>query len=164
MVQKEDSSDALGLSFLRMVDQVSAHSPLTNPPFDRIDGEFMRSPMLGLFCLAALALTSGCDAFIADTCSDMLSAYSVDIDTALTTHNGCTEDAQCVSVSISTTCQGACPVAVTQAARAEFEARVTDIDQRLCVATDFAVLCGFATPGCAATQPRCVSGRCEMVQ
>lgn len=163
MVQKADSSYTLAFFIRGKIDQDCLYIPLTRAPFDRSDGEFMRSPMMGLFCLALMALTSGCDAFIADTCSEMLSSYSVDIDDALTTHNGCSEDAQCVAVSISTTCEGACPVAVTQTARAEFEARVTDIDQRLCVATDFAVLCGFATPDCAAAQPRCVSGRCEMV-
>ena len=121
-----------------------------------------RLPIL-VALLVSPVLFSGCEAFIERTCEQMTGDLDSELNQALNTHNACSEDSGCVAVSISTACRGACPVAVKASAQEAFEANMDDIDQRLCIVTQFAQVCGFATPGCVSAQAQCVNGRCEMV-
>ena len=122
----------------------------------------IRHATLAVVATSIFILTA-CERLFEPTCHALTSDLNVALDQALDAHNGCTQDSDCVVASIDTACRGACPVAIRADAKPSFDAEIVNIDERVCIATEFAAVCGFATPGCATATAQCVAGRCEMV-
>ncbi len=73
---------------------------------------------------------------------------------------GCQHDAECTTVSTSTACMGACGMGLNASFAGEFAAGLTAIDDKYCKQTNYAALCGYATPKCIAPAPGCVNNKC----
>jgi hypothetical protein len=114
-------------------------------------------PDASVSCSRGLVPTShGCLA-----CAEILDHIDTVVSSALSTSTACNTAGDCVYGATSTTCAGACPVAVSKAKQADFEATVTQLSEEYC--QDFVPTCGYSTPKCASTSLGCVNGACTLV-
>ena len=94
------------------------------------------------------------------TCDAMSKALFGAIEAAVDASNDCQVDEDCEAVDKSTACMGACPVAINSGHKDAFAATLGALDKAICVANDYAKLCGYATPKCLGPNPGCVAGKC----
>ena len=93
-------------------------------------------------------------------CDLVISNVSQQVSALANSHRVCTADSDCASVIPQTGCKGFCPYAVSQNKKALFLAEVAALSEENCSDPDFPTKCGFMTPSCGNTQPKCEGGLC----
>jgi hypothetical protein len=94
-------------------------------------------------------------------CAEITDHIGSVIDALLSTSTACNTVDDCTYGAMSTTCAGACPVAVAKNEQAAFEATVDLLSEDYC--QDFVATCGYTTPKCAVASLGCVNGACALV-
>ena len=72
----------------------------------------------------------------------------------------CKTDEDCVTISVSTACQGACPMAVEAGMQNDVLKAIGWFDENVCQKFGYAAKCGYSTPKCMAPNPGCEAGMC----
>ena len=94
------------------------------------------------------------------SCSDVAGIVSAIKAEAVGLYSGCISDGDCILVSQDTACAGACPTAIGAQNADAFADVLAMIDGDYC-STETVATCGYATPDCAPTTPKCNDGACE---
>ncbi len=96
------------------------------------------------------------------TCTTRSNAAASEIYAVVNDFSECTIDADCTSVSVSTSCRGDCPVAVNVDGAGEVADAVDSADATHCAS--YPSDCDYETPTCPTASAQCVDGECEMVE
>ena len=111
--------------------------------------------------VAISAVPVGCE-LTAEECRQANDRAATIVETARAANLTCTVVEDCVTVSVSTNCAGACPDVVNSAGVTAVEAAVDQANREECDETH-SHSCGYASPGCALWQPACEQATCILV-
>lgn len=93
------------------------------------------------------------------SCQERVTRSSDDVNAVRQNNLSCTANTDCTTVSVSTGCQGACPVPVNQSGKSKVEQAVKQANQTYC-ATYRSDGCPYVSPRCVATQVFCSEKVC----
>ena len=94
------------------------------------------------------------------TCPNMQAALSDVVNGVGDTAKACVVDDECVAISVSTACQGACPLAVNSGMQNDVLLAVGWFDEHVCKQFGYAEKCGYSTPKCMAPNVGCEAKSC----
>ena len=114
-----------------------------------------------LLILLTFALPWGCtESPIPLSCKQRLAKSQESITDVHKKYLSCAIDKDCVLVSFSTTCQGACQQAVNLQGEPFVKAAVQNANNTWCQHYQ-ADKCGYSTPKCASPVAKCVNKKCQ---
>ncbi len=97
---------------------------------------------------------------IAATCDNITGAVDAAFEAALAGAQACENDDECTIFDTSTPCGGTCGVPVNINQSLDLNIAIKWAGAKACGAIDFAVKCGYSTPGCVEPNPGCQDGMC----
>jgi hypothetical protein len=95
------------------------------------------------------------------TCDQASAKLDAAIESARVANASCNTADDCTLTAASTTCWGACPIAVSKSGESSFQAALAKLDGDYCTA--YVPECGYVTPKCAAAKLACTGGVCQAV-